>query len=133
MVGDAIWNDRPLSMVHRRSQLRSAPGMEDMGFIRHCGSHHARVLGRTSGCKHIGRSCQSHCLSQTGEKGSPSGSTHRIHYKAEPSGMAAAPTSGKEKANRRAQETLPGTPMPTGSRNHCPLETEASEPTSWAR
>mgnify|MGYP006892383185 CR=1 FL=1 len=42
-------------------------------------------------------------------------------------------TSGKEKANRRAQETLPGTPMPTGSRNHCPLETEASEPTSWAR
>ena len=67
MVGDAIWNDRPLSMVHRRSQLRSAPGMEDMGFIRHCGSHHARVLGRTSGCKHIGRSCQSHCLSQTGE------------------------------------------------------------------
>ena len=48
-------------------------------------------------------------------------------------GRAAAPISGKEKANRRAQETLPGTPMPTGSRNHCPLETEASEPTSWAR
>lgn len=32
-----------------------------------------------------------------------------------------------------AGDTLPGTPMPTGSRNHCPLETEASEPTSWAR
>ncbi len=34
MVGNAIWNDRSLSMVYGRSQLRSATGMEGMGFIR---------------------------------------------------------------------------------------------------